>query len=84
MDRTEQRFVAIIEDEPCTLDAKGLINAIDMADCYGHVQAAYLVAEQGVLDRLRLYGPWHADDPLYIRVEDKDGKLVAEGYGTDH
>lgn len=80
----EKSFVAIIEDQPCTLDAAGLISALDMADCFGHVQAAYLVEEQGCLTRLQLHGPWHADDPLYIKVTDSEGKIIADGYGTDH
>jgi len=82
-------FVVVSEDQPWTGTAKQVIDAIDMSDCV-HVEAVYRVIVpggfhgDGSLERLQIHGPWHSDDPLYIKVTDSKGEIVCDGFGTDH
>jgi len=38
-----------------------------------------------VFSETKVFATWHnPNNPLYIKVCDKDGEILFEGYGTDH
>ena len=62
-----------------------LIRRVDMQDCTDEMLEAYDISEFGKVKPLVIKGTWHdPKDSLKIVIETEDGKVVAEGRGTDH
>lgn len=70
----------------CSLQYENeIISRIDMVDCYDDEFLVYDVSKYGKAEQLKVYGCWHnPKKPLYIKVTDSLGKVVFDGYGTDH
>ena len=62
-----------------------IINRIAMWDCYDEEMEIYDIQFGKNPEKLVIYGTWHDfDNPLYIKVTDKAGKIMFDGYGTNH
>lgn len=62
-----------------------IIQILDMQDCHEQEILVYDVSEYGKISELKVFGVWHnLDNPLYIKVENEEGIIIFEGYGTDH
>ena len=62
-----------------------ILSIIDMLDCYPMDIEVYDVLTFGNPSHLTVFGIWHdPDNPLYMKVEDEQGKIVFDGYGTEH
>ena len=62
-----------------------IIQILDMQDCHEQHIEVYDVSEYGKISKLKVFGVWHnQDNPLYIKVENEEGTIIFDGYGTDH
>ena len=87
-DQADQYLVKVFCDHGCDASletAAWIIDWLDMEDCYPddmNLEVWDISGEEP--RRVTLFGTWHNfDDPLYIKGE-VDGKIVFDGYGTDH
>lgn len=62
-----------------------IISRVSMSDCSNERIHVYDVSHYGKAKSLVVHGTWHdPSKPLYIKVTTKRGKIVFDGYGTDH
>ncbi|MBW7932159.1 MAG: hypothetical protein H3C62_00830 [Gemmatimonadaceae bacterium] len=85
---TERRYVVVRGDTPeeagvSVMSGRELVEAISMSDTCS-VRSVHVV-EHGELVRLTVQGTWHdPSDPLAIRVNAPDGRVLESGCGVDH
>lgn len=68
---------------------ESIFNYLNMHDVVGAYYDYYKVFDwnekEMQFEELQLFGTWHDfDRPLYIKVCDKDGNILFDGYGDDH
>ncbi len=86
----EKRYLVQAEQSDGTLavsldTASSVISRVDMSDYTDEVLHVFDISKAGEVSSLTIHGTWHKDgDPLYIKVTDKNGNTVFDGYGTDH
>lgn len=74
------------EEEYSDLKSKEeIIEMINLSDCYDEIYKVYNISKFGEIEELKIYGPWHnPDKPLYIKLTDKIGNILIEGFGAEH
>lgn len=67
-------------------DDNKILDRIDFDDCYPGNYEVYYFDKIGMqFKKARVYGCWHNPrEPLYIKIEDQEGNILFDGYGTDH
>ena len=67
--------------------ARTIFNKMDMSDCYDiSIVSLFLIRENGRVSECVYRGTWHnGKDPLLMAIQLKrGGRVIDEGYGTDH
>lgn len=90
-DTERKRFLVQIRDRDREdirseiMTADKIINRIDMSDIYEEELRIFDISRFGCIEELSINGCWaDPEDPLYIWCTDTKGKVVIDGYGTDH
>lgn len=70
-------------------NATSIFEYLNMHDVVGEYYEYYKVFDwnekEMQFEELQLFGTWHDfDRPLYIKVCDKEGNVLFDGYGDDH
>ena len=64
---------------------KEIIEMINFMDCNNEEYKVYNIDSFGQVEELKIHGPWHnPDKPLYIKLTDKEDKIIFDGYGVEH
>lgn len=65
--------------------ADKIINRLDMADIYEEELRIFDISHFGYIEELAINNCWSDPKyPLHIWCTDSSGKVVIDGYGTDH
>lgn len=90
-DTERKRFLVQIRDRDREdirseiMTADEIISRIDMSDIYEEELHIFDVSRFGHVEELSINGCWSDPyNPLYIWCTDAKGKVVIDGYGTDH
>lgn len=84
------RYLFVARDEGETFvsikTSQDILSYLDMTDCFEFEEVhVYDVGAIGRVEELALHGTWHDPSrPLYMKATGDDGRVVFEGYGTDH
>ena len=89
--KTEYLVVGKWDDKPF-LEKKNASSIFDylnmydvVGDCYEYYKVYDWNEKEMCFEELKLFGKWHDfDRPRYIKVCDKEGNILFDGYGDDH
>jgi len=86
---TDKNFLVQIKDDNGVrgeiMTADKIIDRLDMADIYEEELRIFDISRFGYIEELSINGCWSdPENPLYIWCTDSNGKVVIDGYGTDH
>lgn len=74
------------EEEYSMLGTKEeIIKMINFSDLHDEIYKVYDITVFGKVEELKIHGVWHnSEKPLYIKVTDRVGNIVFDGYGEQY